>query len=300
MYVTWFTQRTFWVMIVPLTGKAAESVNAEQPQPAPLTDAWGQQHRPAGDGPRIVSLVPSITELLFDLRLGPSVVGRTAFCTLPEGQVRTARSVGGTKTVKMDKLAALEPTHIIVNIDETPRHLADELTAKGYRVVVTHPIEVLDNLDLYRLMGGMFGRAAEADDLCDRLRAAYDRLTAAAARWPERRVLYLIWKEPWMTVSSETYISRMLALARWRTVPEETASRYPAIALEEGLLSRCARVLFSSEPFPFSSSHLEAFRGAFPAHADKARLIDAQMVSWYGSRAIAGIDYLRRFADPQA
>lgn len=271
-----------------------------EPAAASFTDAIGQEHRPAGRDARIVSLVPSVTELLFDLGLGPAVVGRTAFCVRPQGQVRNARSVGGTKTVRWEKLKALEPTHIIVNIDETPRELADQLAAMGYSIVVTHPVEVLDNLALFRLIGGLFGRVAEAKALCASLERAFQALAAAARDWPERPVLYLIWKDPWMTVAQTTYISRMLALARWRTVPEEAASRYPAVDLSEDLLSHCDLVLFSSEPFPFKDSHLTAFCEVFPAHAGKALAIDGQMISWYGSRAIAGLDYLRAFAQEHA
>jgi ABC-type Fe3+-hydroxamate transport system substrate-binding protein len=248
-----------------------------------------------------VSLVPSITELLFDLGLGDSVVGRTAFCVHPKGQVRRARSVGGTKQVNFDKLQQLDPTHVIVNIDETPKRLADELAALGCEVVVTHPIEVLDNVALFRLMGGLFGREREAEDLCSRFLSAYEALEEAARFAPEQPVLYLIWKEPWMTVSPDTYISRMLAVVHWRTQPRDgTGPRYPAIDLEEELLAGCERVLFSSEPFPFQERHLEDFRRTFPAHAGKAAMIDGAMVSWYGSRAIAGLSYLRRLAGLEA
>ena len=266
---------------------------------AALVDAVGRAHRPVGEAARIVSLVPSITELLFDLDLGNNVVGRTAFCVHPKGQVRRARSVGGTKQVNLDKLRRLDPTHLIVNIDETPRSLADDLAALGYEVVVTHPIEAEDNIALFRLIGGIFGREGAAEVLCSRFLAAHEALKEAARTLPEQAVLYLIWKDPWMTVSPETYISRTLALVHWRTVPMgEVSARYPVINLEEEVLAGYNRVLFSSEPFPFKERHLEAFRRAFPAHADKASMIDAQMVSWYGSRAIAGLCYLRQLAVP--
>lgn len=263
---------------------------------AVLTDAVGRRHAPAGEGARIVSLVPSITELLFDLGLGGNVVGRTAFCVHPRGSVRRAQSVGGTKQVDLDKLRRLEPTHVIVNIDETPRQLADDLAALGYDVVVTHPIAVHDNIVLYRLMGALFGRQEEAEALCRRFLAAYNAVEEVARFMPDQAVLYLIWKDPWMTVSPATYISRMLALIHWRTVPESASVRYPVVDLDDKTLAGCERVLFSSEPFPFKERHAEEFRRAHPAHAGKAALIDAQMVSWYGSRAIAGLDYLRRLA----
>lgn len=264
-------------------------------RPDALVDAVGTRHRPAGSEARIVSLVPSLTELLFDLGLGERVVGRTAFCVHPAGRIKAVRSVGGTKTVNWDKLRRVAPTHVIVNIDETPRPLAEELAAEGYTLVVTHPIEVADNVPLYRLLGGIFGAAEAAEALVARFEQAYGDAVAAAQDRPQRDVLYLIWKDPWMTVSADTYIAKMLALAGWRTVPAQADRRYPEVVLDEALLAQVDRVLFSSEPFPFTERHLADFRAAHPTHAGKALAIDAELVSWYGSRALAGLPYLTEF-----
>ncbi|MCH7956544.1 MAG: ABC transporter substrate-binding protein [Proteobacteria bacterium] len=263
---------------------------------APLTDAAGVDHEPAGADVRIVSLVPSITELLFDLDLGGRVVGRTAFCVHPEGLVERARTVGGTKTVKLDRIRDLNPTHVIVNIDETPKDVADEIAATGCAVVVTHPLEPRDNIQLYRLMGGLFGRARRAEALCARFEDALATLLRSAQGLRERSVLYLIWKKPWMTVSRDTYIARTLSLVGWRTVGHDADVRYPAVDITEGLLEDTDVVLFSSEPFPFKESHLEEFAAAYPCPDVRLAAIDAQMVSWYGSRAIAGLRYLKDFA----
>lgn len=267
-----------------------------------LIDAAGVLHRPVGAGARIVSLVPSLTELLFDLGLGDRVVGRTAFCVHPKDRVKAVSSVGGTKTINMRKLRRLAPTHAVVNIDETPRVLAEQLAAEGIVVVVTHPVEVADNLMLYRLIGCVFGAEAAAEALAERFRQAYALTIDAARGRPLRRVLYLIWKDPWMTVAPDTYVSRMLALAGWHTVPASADRRYPAITLDEPLLAEVDLVLFASEPFPFQPRHIEAFRAAHPGHAAKAMAIDGEMVSWYGSRAVAGLAYLaalRREHDEQ-
>lgn len=263
-----------------------------------LIDAAGVAHSPAGADARIVSLVPSITELLFDIGLAPRLVGRTAYCVHPKGAVRDVKIVGGTKTVKIEKLFSVAPTHVIVNVDETPKELAEAIAARGATVVVTHPIEVDDNLALYRLIGGIFGASVEAEGLCARFTAARRRLAAAAQGWPRRRVLYLIWKAPWMTVGRDTYISRTLALANRATLEIPGGARYPEVALDDALLEAADEVLFSTEPYPFGEADMAEFRAVFPAHAAKARVIDAEMVSWYGSRAIAGLDYLARFAAP--
>lgn len=262
-------------------------------------DAAGVRHRVAPDA-RIVSLVPSITELLFDLGLERQVVGRTAFCIHPAGRVKRVRSVGGTKTVNMEKLLALAPTHVIVNVDETPRPLAEALAAAGLCVIVTHPIAVRDNLDLYRLMGGVFAGETAAEALCARFEEAYASARATGRGRAPRDVLYLIWKEPWMTVSRDTYIARMLELVGLRTLPASAEQRYPTVTLDAALLGTADQVLFASEPFPFRDHHLASFREAFPEHAGKARMIDAEMVSWYGSRAIAGLSYLIRYVQGES
>jgi ABC-type Fe3+-hydroxamate transport system substrate-binding protein len=259
-----------------------------------LVDASGTAHSPAGRAARIVSLVPSLTELLFALGLGHQVVGRTAFCTQPADRVRAIPSIGGTKQVNFAKIARLAPSHAIVNIDETPQALAGQLTTMGITVVVTHPLTVADNFPLYALLGELFGRTAEADRLARALRAGLDRL--GLRTWPPIPVLYLIWKDPWMTVAPSTYIADALAHIGWRIVALPDSRRYPMVELRDELLTRVDRVLFASEPFPFKARHVEAFRRAFPAHARKARAVDGAMLSWYGSHAIAAMSYLEQLA----
>ena len=261
-----------------------------------FSDDAGQCHPVAAGAVRIACLVPSITELLFDLHLGKQMVGRTDFCRHPAAGVAALPSVGGTKTVDLAALASLRPSHVIVNVDETPRPVFEQLRAAGYAVIVTHPLTVADNLRLYRLLGGIFDRAAAAAALAHRLAAALATTAAAAATLPHRRVLYLIWRKPWMTIGPATYIADALARVNWRTEPADAAQRYPSLDLSQPLLDSVDLVLFASEPFPFAAKHLDQFRAAFPPHAHKALSIDGEMTSWYGSRAIAGTDYLLRLA----
>lgn len=240
---------------------------------------------------RIVSLVPSITELLCELGLAGELVGRTGFCIHPWETVRVIPKVGGTKDVKLDRVRALEPTHVIVNVDENLRETAEALAEFVPHVVVTHPQGPRDNLDLYRQLGGIFGREAEAERLC----AAFERTYAgvSARDYPRRQVLYLIWREPWMTVAPETYISRTLAAFNWHTQPVECAGRYPEIELAE-LAGRVDRVLLSSEPYHFKEDHFAEVAAALPGA--EVSLIDGEMTSWYGSRAIAGLEYMAKYA----
>lgn len=269
-------------------------VPAEPGVPDVPRDALGVPHPPVDAPPRIASLVPSLTELMFALGLGPHVVARTRFCTHPAEAAESVTSVGGTKKVKMARLLGLEPTHVLVNIDETPKPLAEELAAAGIRVIVTHPIDPLDNLSLYALFGHVFRRQAAAEELSSRFRQAYRRLTATA--WPPALVLYLIWSDPWMTISRETYIARMLALVGWQTVPAAASVRYPAVDPADPAWLAADRILFSTEPYPFSEATIAEFRQVRPDIAADLLLIDGEMLSWYGSRAIAALDYLAGYA----
>ena len=262
-----------------------------------LIDDFDQAHPPANDDARIVCLVPSITELLFDLGLGEQVVGRTGFCVHPADQVKRVPKCGGTKDVKLDAVRELAPTHVIVNIDENTRETFDALRAFVPHVVVTHPNAPQDNLRLYALLGGVFGRQQAAKQLADRLQAELDEIAALPAL-PPRRTLYLIWREPWMSISPDTYISRTLALVNWQTVPTTPQPRYPALDTEALAELDPELVLLSSEPYPFRDKHLDELRGLLPT-AD-VRLIDGEMTSWYGSRSIRGLAYLRSMAQDLA
>jgi len=256
----------------------------------------GARHTPAEAGARIVSLVPSITELLFDLGLGEQVVGRTTFCIHPEQALARVPRIGGTKKPRMDKLEALEPTHVIVNVDENRKEDVDAMAQFVPHIVVTHPLIPDDNLGLYRLLGGIFDRQRAAEELCDGFQSARDALADAAAALPPRRVLYLIWRDPWMTISRDTYISQMLALANLETIRHDDDNRYPEVHVDGQLLTDTDMVLFSSEPFPFKPAHVEEFRKLSGDTSTPCTFIDGEMTSWYGSRAVAGLEYLRDFA----
>lgn len=246
--------------------------------------------------PRIVSLVPSITELVCELGLSAALVGRTGFCIHPRASVRGIPKVGGTKDVDLKRIRELAPTHVIVNIDENQKPTVDALAAFVPHIIVTHPLAPLDNLALYRLLGGIFARLERAEELCVEYGHAYDAAVAACAALPRQSVLYLIWRKPWMTVSRETYISRTLALAGWDTLPAEAPRRYPALELDAALFANVDHVLLSSEPYRFRERDIGVVQKLLPPGAHcSVRLIDGEMTSWYGSRAIRGLDYLVRF-----
>ena len=261
-----------------------------------LRDAAGTLHGRAPGNARIVSLVPSITELLFDLGVGDRVVGRTPFCVHPRAGVAHVPRVGGTKTPRLDRIRALAPTHVIVNVDENRREDAEALAEFVPHVIVTHPLGPRDNPALYRLVGGIFAGEEATERLCRAFDHALCALESTARGLAERRVLYLIWRNPWMTVSRDTYVSRTLALVNFVTAAGDPRRRYPEIALGAELLAGVDLVLLSSEPFPFKERHAAEIRTCAGARCPPVRLFDGEMASWYGSRAIRAMDYLARFA----
>jgi hypothetical protein len=259
--------------------------------------------------PRIVSLVPSITELLFDLGLGDYLVGRTGFCIHPADSVAQIAKVGGTKSVNLAKIKKLAPTHVIVNVDENEWPTVQALQQFVPHVIVTHPQTSLDNLALIDQLLDMAASFAidsiaasalfeRANELKHLIKARIEHLSRAVQA-PER-VLYLIWRDPWMTVARDTYISRMLALIGWQTWPavqggEKGAARYPLLLGDEPWLRDVQRVLLSSEPYRFGDEHLIEVQRWLPDA--KVQLVDGELLSWYGSRAAKGLVYLRELAD---
>nr|WP_316642007.1 helical backbone metal receptor [uncultured Roseateles sp.] len=254
--------------------------------------------------PRIASLVPSLTELLIALGLGEHLVARTGFCIHPAAEVAEIPKVGGTKDVNLAKLRRLAPTHVLVNVDENRLETVEALREFVPEIVVTHPQTPQDNLALLEQMVGLFGHLPGVTERAAALSGQLQQeLQACAAQaWPEQRVLYLIWREPWMTVATDTYIARMLAQVNWQTWPRVTggergAARYPALTGDEPWLAGVQRVLLSSEPYSFDASHLPLAQALCPQAT--VQLVDGELLSWYGPRAGAGLAYLRGLASPQ-
>ncbi|MBR7780524.1 helical backbone metal receptor [Undibacterium luofuense] len=254
------------------------------------TDAIGQSHPPFAKGSaRIVSLVPSLTELIVDLGLADSLVGRTGFCIHPQNVVKPIPKVGGTKDVNLDKIRKLAPTHVVLNIDENEKPVADALAQFVPHVIVTHPLTLRDNLDVYRLFGQLFGVEAAAQALCDEFEAVYARFAQSGTEKQQPPLVYCIWKDPWMTISASTYIADMLRSSGRTVWHPSSEQRYPAFSWEEALQAGVGEVWLSTEPYRFQPEHVDALA---PQLGIPVRLADGEMCSWYGSRAIAGMRYL--------
>jgi ABC-type Fe3+-hydroxamate transport system substrate-binding protein len=253
--------------------------------------------------PRIASLVPSLTELVAALGLAPCLVARTGFCVHPAALVRLVPKVGGTKDVDLDKLRRLAPTHVIVNVDENRLETVEAIRAwpEPPRILVTQPIDPEDNLHLVDQITAVFGDvegvAARGSALKQALAVELAQ-TSPDGRSP-RRVLYLIWRRPWMTVARDTYIARMLARVGWATLPvveggPSGAARYPVVAGDEPWLADVEEVLLSSEPYRFGPRHVAEAATLCPGA--RVRLVDGALLSWYGPRAVPGLAYLRDLA----
>lgn len=254
---------------------------------------------------RIVSLVPSLTELLCALGLREHIVGRTGFCIHPREALRDVPKVGGTKDVDVERVRSLAPTHVVVNVDENDKPSVDRIARFVPHVVVTHPVTVDDNLALIESFGETFGRRDAARVLGERHRQAERALQARSVE--PLPVLYLIWKKPWMSIGRDTFIANMLAAAGLQSVIAASDPRYPVLD-DETIRSSCARaVLLSSEPYRFTERHRDALqrdldeawreRAGPRSCAPTCATIDGEMTSWYGSRAIDGMRYLRDYRD---
>jgi ABC-type Fe3+-hydroxamate transport system substrate-binding protein len=257
-----------------------------------FTDAVGAPHI-ADPQARIVCLVPSITELLCELGLTANIVGRTGFCIHPAAAVAAIPKVGGTKDVNIEKIRRLAPTHLVVNIDENQKPTVEALAEFVPHIVVTHPLAPRDNLELARLMGGLFGAQPAARAWCGQFEAEYTALRAMP-KGPPQTMLYCIWQDPWMAVSNDTYIARMMAEIGWSVPQLADPARYPRFDWSAALVGQIDGVLLSTEPYRFTEAHADALEKQIgkPVH-----LIDGEMMSWYGSRSLAGLRYLRQIAE---
>jgi ABC-type Fe3+-hydroxamate transport system substrate-binding protein len=254
---------------------------------------------------RIASLVPSVTELVVALGLGPHLVARTGFCIHPRELLAGVPKVGGTKDVDLARLRALAPTHVVLNIDENRAEAASAMVAWGPsapELVITHPKAPEDNLALVDQLAAAFGAVPGVAERAAALKQALAAELAATRPdgRPARQVLYLIWRAPWMSVARDTYLSRMLARVHWQTLPaldggDRGAARYPVLSGREPWLAAVELVLLSSEPFRFTDAHrAEAQRLAPQARVQR---VDGELLSWYGPRAVPGLAYLRELAD---
>ena len=227
---------------------------------------------------RIVSLVPSQTELLIDLGLKKQVVGITKFCTHPTSLKDEKTIVGGTKTIHLDKIRALQPDIIICNKEENTREIVASCTAIA-PVWVSDIYTMDDALEMISLLGILFKKDDKAFQIVTNIRNQYTLFTEFMAQKKPRKVAYLIWQKPFMVAGVNTFINNLLSINKFENIVKTPASRYPEIDIED--LKQADLILLSSEPFPFSKMHVKALE---KATQKQVLLVDGAYFSWYGSR----------------
>lgn len=240
---------------------------------------------------RVVSLCPSLTELVFDLGRGDALVGRTKFCVHPAARVDAVEVVGGTKNPKVERIRALAPDLVLLNEEENRREDAEALQSAGIRCHVSFPRSAQDTAAMVRSIGAALESAAAAERIAGEIEARAARVRNRAAALPPVRYAYLIWRRPYMSVNDDTFIASLLALAGGVNVFGGAVERYPEIDESALAAAAPALVLLSTEPFPFGEKHAEELSRATGIERGRFRIVDGERLSWHGSRTPAGIDY---------
>lgn len=234
---------------------------------------------------RIISLVPSQTELLHDLGLNDEVVGITKFCIHPKHWKKEKTIVGGTKQVHFDIIDELQPDLIIGNKEENEEGFITEL-ATEYPVWMSDINSLTDALDMIEALGELTGRTREAEGLVVDILSEFGQLDQPKQK---KGAVYLIWKNPYMVAGQETFINEMLELAGFTNLVQE--SRYPELSIDEIKALNPSVVLLSSEPYPFKEKHIEELQAEMPN--TQIMLVDGEMFSWYGSRLLKAPGYFK-------
>jgi ABC-type Fe3+-hydroxamate transport system substrate-binding protein len=255
-----------------------------------LVDQIGIEHIFKSSPTRIISLVPSQTELLFDLGQESKIVGITKFCVHPFHFKSTKKIIGGTKKVHFEKIRLLQPDVIIANKEENTKAIVEELS-KICPVWVTDIVTVEDNLQMIIDFGKLLDCRTEAQKWIDKIEFAYRDFQQFIKDKPIKKVAYFIWANPYMVAGNDTFINEMLKLNNFQNIYQDKG-RYPEIEIKKMRLEGDPDCVFlSSEPFPFTDEH--AFEiGRFTHHA-KTVFVDGEMFSWYGTRLLKAFGYFK-------
>ncbi len=243
---------------------------------------------------RIISLCPSLTELVCDLGRGDDLIARTKFCIHPAERVAAVESVGGTKNPKIERIVALQPDVVFLNEEENRVEDADALRAAGITCHVSFPRTTGETAAMVRSIGSVLERGTEAEQIACDIEGRAERVRARNAGRPPVRYVYLIWRRPWMTINDDTFIAALLALPGGSNVFGHLADRYPEIGVEEIGAAHPDVVLLSTEPFPFKDALADELAEETGMGRDSFRVVDGEYLSWHGSRTPEGIDYAER------
>ncbi len=234
---------------------------------------------------RVVSLVPSITEALFDLGLTENeVVGRTKFCIHPKEKVRDVKMIGGTKNLNLDNIRALNPDLIIANKEENTKEQIIELQ-KEFKVMVTAISTIEDNYYLLKNLGNLLGKTEAAQNFNLKVYEIFERLPKV-----NKKCAYLIWNHPYMTIGKDTFIHEILTQLGFQNIFGQQR-RYPEVNVKD--LQEADYIFLSTEPFPFSQKHVEELKTRLPK--SNIMLVDGEAFSWYGTHLAKCENYFKNF-----
>lgn len=233
---------------------------------------------------RIISLVPSQTELLVDLGLEEKIVGVTKFCVHPVHLRKSKTIVGGTKNYRFDVIDSLKPDLIIGNKEENDREGIENLASK-YPVWMSDIFDLKDSLRMISDLGDLTGRKEPTSSLISQIEKSFEKPIAKKGT-----CVYLIWENPKMAAGKSTFIDAMLSLAGFENLIQ--VDRYPELSPEKLVELAPDYLLLSSEPFPFKEKHIQSFQKLLPQ--TKIQLVDGELFSWYGSRLLQSAEYFRR------
>ncbi len=238
---------------------------------------------------RIISLVPSQTELLVDLGLEDAIVGVTKFCVHPIYLKGEKTIVGGTKQVHFDKIKALQPNIILCNKEENTKEMIQELE-KIATVHISDIFTIEDSLELIKLYGALFSKEERATEIINEITVKKLEFDQFIKDKPKRSVAYFIWKQPWMVAAKLNFIDELLSLNGLENY-YNNLKRYPEVNLQKNRPESADLVMLSTEPFPFNESHVQEVRKYFPNA--NIIVVDGEMFSWYGSRLLKAFDYFK-------
>jgi len=234
---------------------------------------------------KVVSLVPSVTEALFDLGLTDhEVVGRTKFCIHPEDKVKDVEVIGGTKNLNLEKIRRLKPDIILANKEENVKEQVEELM-NDFKVIVYNTETIEDNYYLLKNLGMLFSKEERAKFFNLKI---YEVLAQAKIK-SKIKAAYLIWKNPYMTVGADTFIHNILSETGFENLFKDQ-KRYPEIELED--LAEAEVIMLSSEPFPFKEKHILELKKHYPDK--KIIIVDGEAFSWYGTHIAKCEDYFKK------
>jgi ABC-type Fe3+-hydroxamate transport system substrate-binding protein len=238
---------------------------------------------------RIISLVPSQTELLFDLGLDEQIAGITKFCIHPPEWFYTKTRVGGTKKLHIDISHQLQPDLIIANKEENVKEQVEEC-AKNYPVWVSDVNNLVDAYEMIEQIGLITDKTNESKEIITLIKKGFSQLRNIHSPLGAAGTSYLIWNDPYMTVGGDTFIAAMLEAAGFKNIFSDK-TRYPEVTVEELKIAGCQLLLLSSEPFPFKQKHIDQLQPLLP-HT-KIILVDGEMFSWYGSHLLNAPRYFK-------